>query len=41
MTTEEILVGHPYLERDDIAACFDIAARQARREELLIRRHAV
>lgn len=40
MTTEEILVDYPYLEREDIAACLDFAARQARREELPIRRDA-
>gem|GEM_PF-903894 len=40
MTTEEILTDYPYLEREDIAACLDFAARQARREELPIRRDA-
>lgn len=40
MTTEEILADYPYLEREDIAACLDFAARQARREELPIRRDA-
>lgn len=40
MTTEDILVDYPYLEREDIAACLDFAARQARREELPIRRDA-
>lgn len=40
MTTEEILAEYPYLEREDIAACVDFAARQARREELPIRRDA-
>ena len=40
MTTEDILADYPYLEREDIAACLDFAARQARREELPIRRDA-
>jgi len=40
MTTDDILADYPYLEREDIAACLDFAARQARREELPIRRDA-
>ena len=40
MTHDEILADVPYLEREDIAACLDFAAKQARREELPIRRDA-
>jgi len=40
MATDDILADYPYLEREDIAACLDFAARQARREELPIRRDA-
>jgi len=40
MSYEEILADYPYLEREDIAACLDFAAKQARREELPIRRDA-
>ena len=41
MITEEILADYPYLKREEIAACLDFAARQARREELPIKRDAV
>ncbi len=40
MTHDEILADYPYLESEDIAACLDFAARQARREEIPIRRDA-
>lgn len=40
MSHDEILGDYPYLEREDIAACLDFAARQARREEIPIRRDA-
>ncbi len=40
MTSDDILADYPYLERDDILACLHFAARQARREELPIRRDA-
>ena len=40
MTHEAILADYPYLEAADIAACLDFAARQARREEIPIRRDA-
>jgi uncharacterized protein (DUF433 family) len=40
MSAEEILADYPYLEREDIAACLHFAARQARHEELPIRRDA-
>ena len=39
-THDEILTDYPYLEREDIAACLDFAGRQARREEIPIRRDA-
>ncbi len=40
MSTDEILADYPYIEREDVAACLDFAARQARREELPIKRDA-
>lgn len=40
MTTAEILADYSYLEPEDIAACLDFAARQARHEELPIKRDA-
>lgn len=40
MTPEAILGDDPYLEREDVAACLDYAARQARREELPVKRDA-
>lgn len=40
MTHDAILADYPYLERDDITACLDFAAKQARREEIPIRRDA-
>jgi uncharacterized protein (DUF433 family) len=40
MSTDDILGDFPYLEREDIAACLHFAARQARREELPIKRDA-
>lgn len=40
MTPEAIVGDFPYLEREDIAACLDYAARQARREELPVKRDA-
>ncbi len=40
MSSDEILADYPYLEREDVAACLHFAARQARREELPIRRDA-
>jgi plasmid stability protein len=33
MSHDEILVDYPYLQREDIVACLDFAAKQARREE--------
>jgi len=35
MTPEEILQDFPYLERADIAACLEYAARQAAHREVL------
>lgn len=40
MTPEAILADYPYLEREDIAASLDFAARQARGEVIPIRRDA-
>jgi uncharacterized protein (DUF433 family) len=40
MSHDEILADYPYLEREDITACLDFAARLARRDELPIRRDA-
>ena len=40
MQPADILADHPEIEREDIAACLDFAARQARREELPILRDA-
>lgn len=40
MTTEQIVADYPYLEREDVSACLDFAAKQARREELPVRRDA-
>ena len=40
MTTDEIVADYPYLEPEDVAACLDLAARQARHEELPIKRDA-
>ena len=40
MTHDDIVADYPYLEREDIVACLRFAARQARREELPIRRDA-
>ena len=37
MTTEEIVAEYPYLEREDVAARLDFAAKQERREELPVR----
>jgi len=40
MSHDDILADYPYLEREDIVACLEFAAKQARREELPIRRDA-
>lgn len=32
MTTEELLAEFPFLEREDVLACLDYAAKQARHE---------
>ncbi len=40
MSHDEILADYPYIEREDITACLEFAAKQSRREELPIRRDA-
>ena len=40
MSHDEIVADYPYLEREDIFACLQFAASQARREEFPIRRDA-
>lgn len=38
MTPEQVLEDFPYLERADIDACLDYAARQAAHREVLLNR---
>ncbi len=40
MSHDEIVADYPYLEREDIVACLQFAASQARREEFPIGRDA-
>lgn len=38
MTPDQILADFPYLERADVDACLEYAARQAARREVLLNR---